>query len=210
MRPRSSCELRGLGISDRAVLKAIETVPRTLFVPKELQRHAYSDQRAADRLRADDHARPRWSALMTVALDVCDRHSVLEIGTGSGYQTAMLARLARRVTTIERFRTLVHAGGAALAALGIRNISAVVADGTLGWRRQAPFDRILVTAACADAAGQAHRAAHRQRHPDRADRRRRAGRSGSRSSSASARRSTRAISAPARFLPIVPGVAQNL
>ena len=73
---------------------------------------------------------------------------MLEIGTGSGYQTAVLARLARRVTTIDRFRTLVKRGGAALAsALGIRNISAVVGDGTLGWQRQAPFDRILLTAA---------------------------------------------------------------
>jgi protein-L-isoaspartate(D-aspartate) O-methyltransferase len=74
---------------------------------------------------------------------------VLEIGTGSGYQTAILARLARRVTTVERFRTLVRAAERRWTALGIRNISAMVADGALGWARQAPFDRILATAAFA-------------------------------------------------------------
>jgi len=140
--------LRGLGIASRDVLKAIETVPRALFVPKEFRRHAYSDH-ALPIDCGQTIATPTLVARMTAALDVSDRHSVLEIGTGSGYQTAVLARLARRVTTIERFRILVKQAERHWIALGLRNISAVVADGTLGWGRQAPFDRILVSAAFA-------------------------------------------------------------
>jgi protein-L-isoaspartate(D-aspartate) O-methyltransferase len=140
-------KLRGLGITDRAVVKAIETVPRALFVPKELRHHAYSDH-ALPIDCGQMISAPSMVALMTSALDVSDRHGVLEIGTGTGYQTAILARLARRVTTIERFRTLSKAAEDRFQSLGIRNISAIIGDGMLGWRRQAPFDRILVTAAC--------------------------------------------------------------
>jgi protein-L-isoaspartate(D-aspartate) O-methyltransferase len=127
-------KLRGLGISDRAVLRAIETVPRALFAPKEWRHHANSDHPIPIACGQTLSA-PSVVARMTVALDVCDRHSVLEIGTGSGYQTAILARLARRVTTIERFRTLIRHAERHWVALGIRNISAVVADGMLGWGR---------------------------------------------------------------------------
>ena len=140
--------LRGLGISNHAVLKAIETVPRALFVPKEFRWHAYSDHALPIDCGQTIPA-PSVVGKMTVALDVGDRHSVLEIGTGSGYHAAVLARLARRVTTIERFRTLVKHAERHWIALGLRNISAVIADGTLGWKRQAPFDRILVSAAVA-------------------------------------------------------------
>ncbi len=139
-------KLRGLGISDRAVVKAIETVPRPLFVPEALRHHAYSDH-ALPIDCGQMISAPSVVALMTAALDVSDRHAVLEIGTGSGYQAVILARLARRVTTIERFRTLSKAAEARFQALGIRNISAIVGDGLLGWPRQAPFDRILVSAA---------------------------------------------------------------
>jgi protein-L-isoaspartate(D-aspartate) O-methyltransferase len=142
-------KLRGLGISDRAVLKAIETVPRSLFVPQEWRHHAYSDH-ALPIDCGQTLSAPSVIALMTSALDVSDRHAVLEIGTGTGYQTAILARLARRVTTIERFRTLSKAAEARFQALGIRNVSAIVGDGMLGWKRQAPFDRIMVSAACLD------------------------------------------------------------
>jgi protein-L-isoaspartate(D-aspartate) O-methyltransferase len=138
--------LRGQGISDRAVLRAIESVPRTLFVPENCRDYAYADK-ALPIACGQTISAPSVVGLMTAALDLCDRHSVLELGTGSGYQSAVLARLARRVTTMDRFRTLVRAAEARWQALGIRNISAVVADGTLGWSRQAPFDRILVTAA---------------------------------------------------------------
>jgi protein-L-isoaspartate(D-aspartate) O-methyltransferase len=142
-------KLRGIGISDRAVLKAIETVPRALFVPEALRHHAYSDH-ALPIDCGQMISAPSVVALMTSALDVCDRHAVLEVGTGTGYQTAVLARLARRVTTIERFRTLSKAAEARFQALGIRNVSTIVGDGLLGWRRQAPFDRVLVGAACAE------------------------------------------------------------
>jgi protein-L-isoaspartate(D-aspartate) O-methyltransferase len=142
--------LRGQGISDRAVLRAIESVPRTLFVPEGCRDYAYADK-ALPIACGQLISAPSIVGLMTAALDLCDRHSVLEIGTGSGYQSAVLARLARRVTTIDRFRTLMRAAEARWQALGIRNISAVAADGLLGWSRQAPFDRILVTAALAGA-----------------------------------------------------------
>lgn len=138
--------LRSLGIADRAVLNAIETVPRTLFVPEEWRDQAYSD-RALPIDCGQTISPPSLVGLMTAALDLSDRHGVLEIGAGSGYHTAILARLARRVTTVERFRTLIKAAEARWQALGIRNISAVAADGLQGWPRQAPFDRILVTAA---------------------------------------------------------------
>jgi protein-L-isoaspartate(D-aspartate) O-methyltransferase len=140
-------KLRGLGISDRAVLKAIERVPRTLFVPAEWRHHAYSDH-ALPIDCGQTISAPSVIAGIVAALDVCDRHSVLEIGTGSGYQAAILARLARRVTTLERFRTLAKSAERRFSALGLRNITALVGDGTLGWSRQAPFDRIVVGAAC--------------------------------------------------------------
>ena len=140
--------LRGLGIANHAVLKAIETVPRELFVPKEFREHAYSDCALPIDCGQTIPA-PSVVGRMTAALEVGDLHSVLEIGTGAGYHAAVLARLARRVTTIERFRTLAKQAERHLIALGLRNISAVIADGTLGWKRQAPFDRILVSAAVA-------------------------------------------------------------
>jgi protein-L-isoaspartate(D-aspartate) O-methyltransferase len=139
-------KLRGLGIADRNVLRAMEIVPRALFVPKPWRKHAYAD-RALPIDCGQTISPPSVVGLMIAALDVSDRHSVLEIGTGSGYQAAILAHLARRVTTIERFRTLVRAAERRWVGLSLRTISAVVADGIQGWSRQAPFDRILVTAA---------------------------------------------------------------
>jgi protein-L-isoaspartate(D-aspartate) O-methyltransferase len=141
-------KLRGLGIVNHAVLKAIETVPRPLFVPKAFRAHAFADC-AVPIECGQTIAAPSAVARMTAALEVSDLHSVLEIGTGSGYQAAVLARLARRVTTIERFRTLVKQAERHWVALGLRNVSSAVADGALGWSRQAPFDRILVSAAFA-------------------------------------------------------------
>jgi protein-L-isoaspartate(D-aspartate) O-methyltransferase len=137
--------LRALGLADRAVLKAMETVPRALFVPAEWREQAYED-RSLPIECGQTIGTPSLVAQMTAALELSDRHSVLEIGTGSGYQAAVLARLARRVTTIDRYRTLVRSADQRWKALGIRNISGVVADGALGWKLQAPFDRILVTA----------------------------------------------------------------
>lgn len=140
--------LRRLGIVGRDLLNAIESVPRRLFVPREWQAYAYSD-RALPIECGQTISAPAVVGKMVAALEVNARHSVLEIGTGSGYQAAVLAGLGRRVTTIERYRTLVRLAEARWQALGIRNISGIVADGALGWGRQAPFDRIILSVAVA-------------------------------------------------------------
>lgn len=141
--------LRQKGIRDRRVMRAVEGVPRAMFVPDELAEHAYADQ-ALPIACGQTISQPFLVAYMTELLDVGERHKVLEIGTGSGYQTAILARLARRVYTIDRYRTLVQAAEARMARLGITTVTAMVADGSLGWPAQAPFDRVLVTAAAAE------------------------------------------------------------
>jgi len=143
-------KLRELGISNRRVLAAIETVPREMFVPEEYRGDAYLD-RALPIECGQTISAPSVVAMMTAALEVEERHHVLEIGTGSGYQAAILAKLARRVTTLERFRTLLEGAEKRWQALGITNITGVVSDGSKGWPAQAPFDRILVTAAAAAA-----------------------------------------------------------
>jgi protein-L-isoaspartate(D-aspartate) O-methyltransferase len=141
--------LRQRGIRDRRVMRAIESVQRTLFVPPDLARHAYSDQ-ALPIACGQTISQPYLVAYMTEALDVGERHKVLEVGTGSGYQAAVLSRLARRVYTMDRYRTLVQAAEARFGALAITNITSMIADGYLGWPAQAPFDRILVAAAAAE------------------------------------------------------------
>ena len=143
-------KLRSFGISDRRVLNAIESVPRELFVPDELAEFAYED-RALPIECGQTISAPSIVATMTAELEINDRHKVLEIGTGSGYQTAILAQLARRVTTLERYKLLLQGAEERWKQLGLSNISAIQADGSLGWKRQAPFDRILVTAACPEA-----------------------------------------------------------
>lgn len=143
-------KLRSAGISDRRVLNAIEKVPRDLFVPQDLAEYAYED-RALPIECGQTISAPSVVAAMTAELDISDRHKVLEIGTGSGYQTAILARLARRVTTLERYKLLLQGAQQRWDRLGLNNIIAIQADGSLGWQRQAPFDRIIVTAACAQA-----------------------------------------------------------
>ncbi|HSM39951.1 MAG TPA: protein-L-isoaspartate(D-aspartate) O-methyltransferase [Afifellaceae bacterium] len=142
--------LRSSGVSDRRVLNAIESIPRDLFVPDEFREMAYED-RALPIECGQTISAPSVVATMTAALQLGDRHKVLEVGTGSGYQTAILARLARRVTTLERYKTLIQLAESRWTQLGIGNISAIQSDGTLGWKQQAPFDRILITAACPEA-----------------------------------------------------------
>ena len=124
--------------------------PRELFVPGDLAEYAYED-RALPIECGQTISAPSIVATMTAELDINDRHKVLEIGTGSGYQTAILAQLARRVTTLERYKLLLQGAEERWKQLGLSNISAIQADGSLGWKRQAPFDRILVTAACPEA-----------------------------------------------------------
>jgi len=138
--------LRGGGISDAKTLGAIERTPRDMFVPQNFSEHAFDD-RALPIDCGQTISQPYVVGHMTQALKVDDRCKVLEIGTGSGYQAAILSRLARRVYTVERYRTLAKEAEERFAALKLTNIVTRIGDGTLGWSEQAPFDRIIVTAA---------------------------------------------------------------
>ncbi|WP_372006545.1 protein-L-isoaspartate(D-aspartate) O-methyltransferase [Tistrella mobilis] len=139
-------QLRSAGITDTRVLKAIETVPREIFVPTPLVPKAYAN-RALPIGQGQTISQPEVVALMTQALELGDRHKVLEIGTGSGYQTAILSRLARRVYTIERHRSLAREAQTRFGELAMHNVVNRIGDGMRGWPEQAPFDRIIVTAA---------------------------------------------------------------
>jgi protein-L-isoaspartate(D-aspartate) O-methyltransferase len=142
-------ELRGAGITDARVLGAIERVPREVFVPAAFKDQAYENV-ALPIGHGQTISQPLVVALMTEALEIGERHKVLEVGTGSGYQTAVLARLCRRVFTIERHRVLLKEAEQRFAELKLRNVTTRFGDGTKGWPEQAPFDRILVTAAAPD------------------------------------------------------------
>jgi len=142
-------ELRRQGISDPLVLSAMERVPRDLFVPDSFADQAFDDH-ALPIACGQTISQPFVVAFMTQALRVGDRMKVLEIGTGSGYQSAVLAQLCRRLYTIERYRTLSRAAVNRFESLGITNITTMVGDGMNGWPEQAPFDRIIVTAASQD------------------------------------------------------------
>jgi protein-L-isoaspartate(D-aspartate) O-methyltransferase len=138
--------LRRSGITDTAVLAAVERIPREDFVSESFHDQAYED-RALPIGQGQTISQPQIVALMTQALAVSPRHKVLEVGTGSGYQTAVLARLARRVYTIERHRPLLQEAEQRFANLRIHNITSIAGDGMKGWPAQAPFDRIIITAA---------------------------------------------------------------
>ena len=138
--------LRNAGVSDRQVLAAIERTPRNVFVPEGFQDQAFQN-RPLPIDCGQTISQPFVVAAMTEALKVDDRCKVLEIGTGSGYQAAVLARLARRVYTVERYRTLAKEAEARFAHLRLTNIVTRIGDGAKGWPEQAPFDRIIVTAA---------------------------------------------------------------
>jgi protein-L-isoaspartate(D-aspartate) O-methyltransferase len=135
--------LRRQGITSRRVLAAIESVPRSMFVPPGVG-DPYSE-RALPIDCGQTISAPGMVGLMTAALEVDEEDRVLEIGTGSGYQTAVLARLSRRVYTIDRFRTLVEAALSRFRTLRLTNVVTMVGDGMLGWPEEAPFNRILVT-----------------------------------------------------------------
>lgn len=139
-------ELRKQGIGDTRVLAAMERVPREQFVAEQFLKHAY-DNIALPITQGQTISQPYVVAYMTEALKLTDRMKVLEIGTGSGYQTAVLARLSRRVYTIERYRSLLTTAEKRLNELKITNVVTKLGDGNKGWSEQAPFDRILVTAA---------------------------------------------------------------
>lgn len=138
--------LRRSGVTDTKVLSAIERIPRELFVPDAFQDQAWEDLALPIDL-GQTISQPLVVALMTQLLELGDRKRVLEIGTGSGYQAAILSRLCRRVYTVERLRPLQAEAERRFQALGIHNITTRHGDGTKGWPEQAPFERILVTAA---------------------------------------------------------------
>ena len=140
--------LRRAGISDTKVLSAIERIPREAFVPDSFQDQAYED-RTLPIGHGQTLSQPRVVALMTQALEIDRRIKVLEIGTGSGYQAAVLSRLCRRLYTIERHRGLQRAAERRFQELRLHNITARLGDGAKGWPEQAPFARIMVTAAAA-------------------------------------------------------------
>jgi protein-L-isoaspartate(D-aspartate) O-methyltransferase len=141
--------LRRSGIMDAAVLRAMDEVPREYFVPVAHAAAAYADH-ALPIACGQTISQPYVVAYMSEQLAVRPHHRVLEIGTGSGYQAAVLSRLAREVVTIERYRTLAGTARTRLVTLGYRNVEVIVGDGMLGAPDKAPFDRIIVTAAATE------------------------------------------------------------
>ena len=141
--------LRSKGVSDSAVLAAMESTPRDAFLEGIFKERAYED-RPLPIGRGQTISQPSVVAKMTEALELNNRCKVLEVGTGSGYQAAILSRLVRRVYTVERHRPLARAARALFQELDIGNITVVTGDGSLGLPEQAPFDRILLTAAAED------------------------------------------------------------
>ncbi len=139
-------ELRANGITDSRVLDAMERTPRDLFVPAAFREQAY-DNVALPIGHGQTISQPYIVALMTQALEAGERDKVLEVGTGSGYQAAVLARLCRRVLTIERHRALLKEAEARFAKLRLHNVTGRFGDGTKGWPEHETFDRIIVTAA---------------------------------------------------------------
>jgi protein-L-isoaspartate(D-aspartate) O-methyltransferase len=143
-------ELRRLGIVHTGVLAAIERIPREHFAPQPFHDRAYDD-RTLPIGHGQTLSQPQVVARMTQALEPDKNCRVLEIGTGSGYQAAVLAKLFRRVYTIERYRGLLLAAERRIGALRITNVTTRLGDGSLGWPEQAPFDRIILTAAAPEA-----------------------------------------------------------
>ncbi|AMN41874.1 protein-L-isoaspartate(D-aspartate) O-methyltransferase [Rhodoplanes sp. Z2-YC6860] len=138
--------LRRRGITDQAVLRAMDEVPREHFVEAQHAGFAYADQ-AMPIPCGQTISQPFIVAYMTEQLQVRDNHRVLEVGTGSGYQAAVLSRLAREVISIERYRTLADAARTRLKTLDYNNVDVVAGDGFAGEPSRAPYDRIIVTAA---------------------------------------------------------------
>ena len=141
--------LRQAGVSDRRVLEAMEKTPRELFVERAFRERAFED-RALPISCGQTISQPAIVGMMIQALRVTPRCKVLEIGAGSGYVCAILALLARRVYGIERHRVLALEARERIAGLGLSNVTIRAGDGTRGWPEQAPFDRIVVSAAADD------------------------------------------------------------
>ena len=141
--------LRRRGIGDQAVLRAMDEVPRERFVARDMAGNSYADH-ALPIDCGQTISQPYVVAYMTEQLNVLPHHKVLEVGTGSGYQAAVLSRLARDVVSIERYRTLAEQARGRLRELGYDNVEVILGDGFAGVPAQAPFDRIMVTAAAED------------------------------------------------------------
>jgi len=144
--------LRSRGVTDTRVLTAMEKIDRGLFVRNVFADRAYEDMPLPIAC-GQTISQPSVVGLMTQALQVNPRDTVLEVGTGSGYQAAVLSQLARRVYTVDRYRRLVREASELFRQLDLVNITAITADGSHGLPDQAPFDRILVTAAAEDPPG---------------------------------------------------------
>ncbi|MDQ2066638.1 protein-L-isoaspartate(D-aspartate) O-methyltransferase [Xinfangfangia sp. CPCC 101601] len=144
--------LRSRGVTDTRVLTAMEKVDRGLFVRGIFAERAYEDMPLPIAC-GQTISQPSVVGLMTQALNVGPRDTVLEVGTGSGYQAAILAQLARRVYTVDRWRRLVREAQDIFHQLGLVNVTAITGDGSFGLPDQAPFDRIIVTAAAEDPPG---------------------------------------------------------
>lgn len=140
-----SDQIRGRGVCDRHLLDAMSALPRERFIPSAMRDHAYAD-RAVPIGHNQTISQPYIAARMTEALELQPGHRVLEIGTGSGYQTALLAMLGAHVFSIERIADLSASAAATLTSLGIQGPQFMVGDGSLGFPSGAPFDRILVAA----------------------------------------------------------------
>lgn len=139
-------QLMPRGIKNQKVLDAFRKVERHKFIPEDLRNSAYGDFPVPIG-EGQTISQPYIVALMTECLDLNSQDKILEIGTGSGYQAAILAELAKEIYTIERFPALAERAGAILNELGYTNIKIKAGDGTLGWEEAAPFDKIMVTAA---------------------------------------------------------------
>ena len=138
--------LRGMGVFEADVLSAMERVPRELFVPTALSQHAYENASLPIALE-QTISQPYIVARMTAALELTGRERVLEIGTGSGYQAAILSFLCRRVYSIERLRPLLVEAENRFRKLRITNVTSKFGDGAKGWPEGAPFDRVILTCA---------------------------------------------------------------
>jgi len=143
---RLTLELRESGIYDSKVLSAIEKIPRDIFIPENFRNQAYENI-ALPIGYEQTISQPYIVALMTQSLELEKNHKVLELGTGSGYQSSILSLLVRRVYTIERIKSLLNKAEEKFKLLKLTNIVTKFADGNLGWKEQIPFDRIIFTAA---------------------------------------------------------------
>ncbi len=141
--------LREAGVRDLALLHAFDRVPRHLFVPAVFEARAYADE-ALPLGHGQTISRPTTHALYLASLGLKGNEKVLEVGTGSGFQTALLATLCRQVFSIERVPELAAAARARIEALGFTNVAVRAGDGSYGWRKYAPFDAILVSAGARD------------------------------------------------------------